>query len=392
MTLPVLKTLTEQNAEFTAWRRHLHQNPETAFEEVNTGNFVAEKLESFGVEVHRGLGKTGVVAVIKGKHPGTAVIGLRADMDALNMPEETNLPYASKIPGKMHACGHDGHTTTLLAAVKHLAATRDFAGTVVAVFQPAEEGGGGADVMIRDGFFDQFKCDAMFGMHNWPWLPAGKMAVCAGPVSAACDTFSVNLTGRGGHAAFPHKNIDVIACGAQIITALQNIVSRTVDPLDSAVVSVCNFNAGSGAHNVMPETASISGTVRTLQPATRKDVEERFRAVVKGITSAFGVTGDIDWKLGYPSAVNTVVETDFCRDIAGDVVGAENVEVFTPMMGGEDFAYFLEKSKGCYIVLGGGKTDNDPGLHSTHFDYNDDVLPVGAAYWVQLAEKYLKKG
>ncbi len=228
-------------------------------------------------------------------------------------------------------------------------------------------------------------------MHNWPWLAAGKMAVCAGPVSAACDEFDVVLTGRGGHAAFPHKNIDVIACGAQIITALQNIVSRTVDPLDSGVLTICNFNAGSGAHNVMPETATLNGTIRTLRPETRKEMEQRFRDVVKGVSAAFGVTIDIQWNYGYPSAVNTVAETDFARSVAADVVGAENVQEFTPMMGGEDFAYFLEKSKGCYIVLGGGKTDNDPGLHSTHFDYNDDVLPVGAAYWVELAEKYLKK-
>lgn len=388
---PALKKLTEQNGEFTAWRRHLHQNPETAFEEVNTSDFVVRTLESFGgdIEIHRGLAKTAVVAVIKGKNPGSRTIGLRADMDALNMPEETNLPYASKIPGKMHACGHDGHTATLLAAVKHLAETRDFAGTVIAVFQPAEEGGGGADVMIKEGFFDQFKCDAMFGMHNWPWLPAGKMAVCAGPVSAACDRFEVNLTGRGGHAAFPHKNIDVIACAAQIVNALQHLVSRNADPLDSAVLSVCTFQAGSGASNVMPETAFLNGTVRTLRPETRQMMEARFREVVKGITSAFNVTSEIDWEWGYPSAVNTVTETDLARSVAEDVVGADNVQEFTPMMGGEDFAYFLEKTKGCYIVLGGGKTDNDPGLHSTHFDYNDDILPIGAAYWVQLAEKYL---
>lgn len=386
-----VKKLQTAPAEMTGWRRHLHQNPEIAFEEVQTADYIAGLLDTFGVDaVHRGIAKTGVVAVIKGKKGAGKTVGLRADIDALPMPEETNLPYASKNPGKMHACGHDGHTAMLLGAVKHLAATRDFAGTVVAIFQPAEEAIGGARVMLEEGFLEKFPCDAVFGMHNWPWLPVGKMAIAAGPVTAATDSFKMTVTGKGGHAAFPHRAVDVIACGAQIVTAVQNIVSRTVDPLDSAVISVTNFKAGSGADNVLPETLYLSGTVRTLSPETRQRIYEHFGRLVKSICAAFGTTAEIDWHWGYPPTVNSVAETDFARTVAADIVGTDNVEGFTPVMGGEDFAYFLEKTKGSYIILGAGKTDNDPGLHSTHYDFNDDVLPTGAAYWVHLAEKYLQ--
>jgi amidohydrolase len=310
-------------------------------------------------------------------------------MDALNMPEYTNLPYASKNPGKMHACGHDGHTSMLLAAVKHLAETRDFDGTVYAIFQPAEEGGGGGNVMVEEGFFKQFPCEAVFGMHNWPWLPLGQMAVAEGSVSAACDDFEVTLTGVGGHAAMPHKSKDPVICAAQIVTVLQSLISRTVDPLESGVISVTNINAGSGASNVIPATATFTGTIRTLQRDLRKQLEEKFRQTVKSIAAIHGIEADIVWHAGYPPVVNTPEETDFARQIAADIVGAENVHKFTPMMGGEDFAYFLEKCPGNYIILGQGKTDNDPGLHSSHYDFNDDALPVGAAYWVQLAEKWL---
>jgi hippurate hydrolase len=389
--MSVLVKLKDQNKEFTAWRRHLHQYPETAFEEVGTSDYVAKLLESWGVEIHRGMAKTGIVAVIKGKKGNsTRGIGLRADMDALNMPEQTNLPYASKYPGKMHACGHDGHTSMLLAAVKHLAETRDFDGNVYAIFQPAEEGGGGGNIMVQEGFFDKFPCEAVFGMHNWPWLKAGQMAICDGAVSAATDGFKMTITGKGGHAAFPHTAIDVIVCGSQMVSALQHIVSRTVDPLQSAVVSITNFQAGFGAHNVLPETAWLSGTVRTLDRDLRAQMEDRFKNVAKSVAAAFGAEVDVTWDYGYPPTVNTTAETDFARNVAREIVGADNVHEFTPMMGGEDFAYFLEACKGAYIIVGQGKTDNDPGLHSTFYDFNDEILPVGAAYWVRMAETWLK--
>lgn len=388
--MTVLAKLKDQNKEFSAWRRHIHQHPETAFEEVGTGDYVAKLLESWGVEVHRGMAKTAVIGIIKGKKgTSTRGIGLRADMDALNMSEETNAPYASKIPGKMHACGHDGHTSMLLAATKHLAETRDFDGVVYAIFQPAEEGGGGGDVMVREGFFDKFPCEAVFGMHNWPWMPAGTMAICEGAVSASTDSFELKVIGKGGHAAFPHTTIDVVVCASQIVSALQHLVSRTVAPSDSAVVSVCKFHAGTKALNVLPETVELGGTIRTLKPEIRKMLEEKFRHVVKSVADAFGAEVEVTWHKGYPSCVNTAAETDFARDVAKEVVGEDKVFPFTPMMGGEDFAYFLEACKGAYIILGQGKTDNDPGLHSPHYDFNDDVLPVGAAYWVRMAETWL---
>ena len=292
--MSALAQLKQNNSEFKKWRQHLHQYPETSFEEFKTSDYIANLLQSWGLEVHRGMAKTAVVAIIKGKKGDSKkTIGLRADIDALNIFEETNVAYASKIPGKMHACGHDGHTSMLLAAVKHLAETRDFNGTIYAIFQPAEEGGGGANVMVKEGFFDKFPCDAVFGMHNWPWLPLGQMAIREGAVSASTDSFELKITGQGGHAAFPHKTVDVIVCASQIVTSLQHLVSRTVDPLDSAVVSVCKFYAGAGALNVLPETVELGGTIRTLKPGIRQMLEQKFRHVVKTTCDTFGATVDI---------------------------------------------------------------------------------------------------
>jgi len=390
--MSVLAKLKSQNETFSSWRRHIHQHPELAFAENATADYVAKLLTEWGVEIHRGMAKTAVIGIIRGKKPGNEnrAIGLRADMDALPMGEETNLPHSSKNHGKMHACGHDGHTSMLLAAVKHLAETRDFAGTVYAIFQPAEESGGGGNVMVKEGFFKKFPCEAVFGMHNWPWLANGHMAICEGATSAATDTFDVSITGKGGHAALPHKATDVVVCGAHIVSALQHLVSRGTDPLNSAVISVCNFQAGSGAYNVLPETATLRGTVRTLEPADRARLEEKFSNVVKSVATAFDCNVDVNWHAGYPSTINSPAETAFARKIAEEVVGADNVHEFIPMMGGEDFAYFLQASPGAYIIIGGGKTDKDPGLHSPHYDFNDDALPVGAAYWVRLAESWLK--
>jgi amidohydrolase len=389
--MSVLAKLKEENNEFSRWRRHIHQHPETAFEEVLTSDYVAELLESWGVEMHRGMAKTAVVGVIKGKKGNsTRGLGLRADLDALNIREETNVKHCSKHDGKMHACGHDGHTAMLLAATKHLAETRDFDGTVYAIFQPAEEGGGGGNVMVQEGFFKKFPCEAVFGMHNWPWLPAGTFAICEGPMTASTDTFELKVMGKGGHAAFPHTTIDPVVCAAQIVTAIQHIVSRTVDPADSAVISVCKFQAGTKSLNVVPETVELGGTVRAFRPETRKKLEERLRQVVKSVADAFGAQVEVKWNVGYPSVVNTVKETEFARQVAADVVGKDKVLPFTPTMGGEDFAYFLQACPGAYIALGQGKTDKDPGLHSPHYDFNDEVLPVGAAYWVRMAETWLK--
>lgn len=391
--MSVLAKLKSQNETFTSWRRHIHQHPELAFAEDATADYVAKLLTEWGVEIHRGMAKTAVIGIIKGKKPGNEkrAIGLRADMDALPMSEETNLPHCSKNHGKMHACGHDGHTTMLLAAVKQLAETRDFAGTVYAIFQPAEEAGGGGNVMIKEGFFKKFPCEVVFGMHNWPWLENGHMAICEGAVSASTDTFDVTITGKGGHAAFPHKTADVVVCGAQIVSTLQHLISRATDPLNSAVLSICNFKAGSGAYNVLPEVATMSGTVRTLDPADRARLEAKMNEVIKAVASAFDCTSEFKWVQGYPSTINSPKETAFARKIAEEVVGADKVHEFIPMMGGEDFAYFLQASPGAYIIIGGGKTaGKDPGLHSPHYDFNDETLPIGAAYWVRLAESWLK--
>ncbi len=388
----VLAKIKEQNNEFSQWRRHIHAHPETAFEEVKTSDYVANLLTAWGVEIHRGMAKTAVVGVIQGKkNTSKRAIGLRADLDALNILEETNLAHCSKHEGKMHACGHDGHTAMLLAATKYLAETRNFDGTVYAIFQPAEEGGGGGDVMVKEGFFKKFPCEAVFGMHNWPWLPLGTMAICEGPMTASTDTFKAKVIGKGGHAAFPHTTTDAILCASQIVTALQHIVSRTIDPADGAVISVCKFHAGTESLNVVPEYAEIGGTVRTFKPETRKHLEDKIRQVVKSVAAAFGAEVEIDWHAGYPSVVNTPKETQFAREVAAQVVGKENVLEFTPTMGGEDFAYFLQACPGAYIALGQGK-DGGPhsyGLHSPHYDFNDEALPIGASYWVKMAETAL---
>lgn len=391
--MSVLAKLKSQNDEFSGWRRHIHQHPETAFEEVKTSDYVAKLLTEWGVEIHRGMAKTAVIGIIKGKAGNSnRGLGLRADLDALNILEETNVKHCSKHTGKMHACGHDGHTAMLLAATKHLAETRNFDGTVYAIFQPAEEGGGGGNVMVQEGFFNKFPCEAVFGMHNWPYLPEGTFSICEGPMTASTDTFQVTVQGKGGHAAFPHTVIDPIVCASQIVSAIQHIVSRNVDPADSGVISVCKFHAGTESLNVVPDTVQLGGTVRAFRPATRKMLEDKLRHVVKSVADAFGAQVEITWKAGYPSVVNSAKETEFARQIAATVVGKDKVLPFTPTMGGEDFAYFLQASPGAYIALGTGKTDKDPGLHNPHFDFNDDMLPVGAAYWVQLAETWLKSG
>lgn len=387
--MPVINRVADLQPDIMAWRRHLHAHPELMYDVHGTAAFVAERLREFGCdEVATGLGRTGVVGVIKGRKPGAGdlkVIGLRADMDALPIEEETNLPYASKTPGKMHACGHDGHTAMLLGAARYLAETRNFAGDAVVIFQPAEEGGAGADAMIKDGLMERFKIEQVYGMHNGPGLPVGSFALRPGPIMAATDAIDIRIEGLGGHAARPHKCIDSVLVGAQLVTALQSIVSRTVDPLDSAVISVCEFHAGN-ARNVIPQIAELKGTVRTLTPEVRDLVERRVREVVAGVAQQTGARIDLVYERGYPVTVNHPEQTDIATRIASDVAGAANVHAVPPMMGAEDFAYMLEARPGAFIFVGNG---DSAGLHHPAYNFNDEAIVYGTSYWVKLVEHTL---
>jgi hippurate hydrolase len=354
-----------------------------------TAAFVAERLREFGCdEVATGLGRTGVVGVIKGRKAADGdfkVIGLRADMDALPIEEETNLPYASKTPGKMHACGHDGHTAMLLGAARYLAETRNFAGDAVVIFQPAEEGGAGADAMIKDGLMERFKIDQVYGMHNGPGLPVGAFALRSGPIMASTDAIDIRIEGVGGHAARPHKCIDSVLVGAQLVTALQSIVSRNVDPLEAAVISMCEFHAGN-ARNVIPQIAELKGTVRALTSEVRDLVEQRVREVVAGIAQQTGAKIDLVYERGYPVTVNHPEQTDIASRIASEVVGQANVHSVPPMMGAEDFAYMLEARPGAFIFVGNG---DSAGLHHPAYNFNDEAIVYGTSYWVKLVEQTL---
>ena len=387
--MPVINRVADLQPDIMAWRRHLHAHPELMYDVHGTAAFVAERLREFGCdEVATGLGRTGVVGVIKGRKPASGdlkVIGLRADMDALPIEEETNLPYASKTPGKMHACGHDGHTAMLLGAARYLAETRNFAGDAVVIFQPAEEGGAGADAMIKDGLMERFKIEQVYGMHNGPGLPVGSFALRPGPIMAATDAIDIRIEGVGGHAARPHKCIDSVLVGAQLVTALQSIVSRTVDPLDSAVISMCEFHAGN-ARNVIPQIAELKGTVRTLTPEVRDLVEKRVREVVAGVAQQTGARIDLVYERGYPVTVNHPEQTDIATRIASDVAGAANVHAVPPMMGAEDFAYMLEARPGAFIFVGNG---DSAGLHHPAYNFNDEAIVYGTSYWVKLVEHTL---
>lgn len=371
-----------------AIRRHLHENPEIGLSEFKTSDFIAEKLEEYGYQVTRGLAKTGIVATLKNGN-GERSVGIRADIDALPITEETGLEYASKNHGVMHACGHDGHTAMLLGAAKILAERKNFDGTIHLIFQPAEENFGGAKIMIDEGLFEKFRCDAVFGMHNDPAMPFGKVFVKDGPLMAAVDEARITVNGRGGHGAEPQTASDPIVAGASIIMALQTVVSRNLHPLDQAVVTVGAFNAGI-ASNVIPERATMAITIRSFDPKVRDMLEERIRGIVEGQASSYGMSVTIDYERGYEATINHTAETDFVRDLAKKVVGAENVaEIERPMMGAEDFAYMLAERPGSYFFLGTAKTDNDPSLHHPRFNFNDDALPIGVNLWVELAETYL---
>ena len=388
--MPIVNRVADLQPEIEAWRRDIHEHPELGYEERRTSAFVAERLRQFGCdEVVTGLGGTGIVGRIKGRKPGgkgdIRTIGLRADMDALPIEEATGLPYASRTAGKMHACGHDGHTAMLLGAARYLAETRNFAGEAVVIFQPAEEGGFGAAEMIKDGLFDRFAIDQVYGMHNGPGIPVGSFAIRPGPIMASTDAVNIHIEGRGGHAARPHISIDSVMVGAQLITALQSIVSRSVDPLESAVVSMCEFHAGN-ARNVIPQTAEIRGTVRTLTAKVRTLVEKRVREVVAGVAQMTGAKIDLDYEPGYPVVVNHAAQTDFAIGVATEVAGSGNVAEMPPMMGGEDFAFMLEKRPGAFIFCGNG---DSAGLHHPAYNFNDEAIVFGTSYWIRLVENAL---
>lgn len=377
-------------AEVLATRHHLHRFPEIGLSEFKTSDYVAEQLTALGYEVTRGLAKTGVVATLRN---GTSdrSIGIRADFDALPILEETGLPYASEIPGVMHACGHDGHTAMLLGAAKILAERRNFDGVIHLIFQPAEENFGGARIMIEDGLFDRFPCDAVFALHNDPEIPFGHIALREGPIMAAVDECKITVNGRGGHGAEPQSTADPIVCGASIVMALQTIVSRNIHPLDPTVITVGGFHAGA-ASNVIPERAEMVLSIRSFDPKVRDQLESRIRAVAEGQAASYGMGVTIDYERGYDPTVNHKAETDFVRDLAVSFAGKDKVyDLPRPMMGSEDFAYMLAKRPGSYFFLGTQRTPNDPPLHHPRYDFNDDILPVGTTLWVELAERYLSR-
>ena len=389
--MAIINRIGEFHDDMTAWRHDLHAHPEIAFEEVRTSSFVADKLKSFGLdEVHTGIAKTGVVGVLRNGSAGRA-IGLRADMDALPIVEATGLSYASKTPGRMHACGHDGHTTMLLGAARYLAETRNFDGTVVFIFQPAEENEGGGRVMIEEGLFERFPMERVFGMHNWPRMPLGQFAMRPGPVMAAADRFTIRLGGKGGHGAMPHVSRDPLVAAAQIVVALQTIVSREVDPVESAVVTVTQIHGGD-AYNVIPQSALMTGTARSFQPAIRAMLEQRVRAITEGIGTTLGMSVEVDYEFGYPPTVNAELETEIAAAAATEIVGEDRIDRAPPqVMGAEDFAFMLEKKPGSYIFIGNGGGDDAPMVHHPAYNFNDEALPYGASYWAKLIERELPR-
>ena len=392
---PSLPELLALSPGIAALRRDIHAHPELSFEEIRTADLVAQQLASWGIEVHRGLGKTGLVGVIQGR-PGSRSIGLRADMDALPITEHNRFAHASKHAGKMHACGHDGHTAMLLAAAQYLAAHRDFAGTVYLVFQPAEEAGGGAATMMADGLFTRFPMDAIFGMHNWPGMAAGQFAIKPGPCFASSNEFQITIRGKGCHAAMPHLGIDPVPVACQMVQAFQTIVSRNVRPIDTGVISTTMIEAGE-ATNVIPDYVTVQGTVRTFTTEVLDLIEERMRAVAQHTCAAYGASCEFVFQRNYPPTVNHHDESEFVRKVMTEVVGADNVLVFEPTMGAEDFSYYLQEKPGAYFLIGNGDGTHREGghglgpcmLHNPSYDFNDQLIPLGATLWVKLVQRWL---
>ena len=389
--MPVLNRIADFHADMTAWRRDLHANPEIGLQETRTAGVIADLLRGFGVdEVHTGIAQTGVVGVIHGSVPGEA-IGLRADIDALPILEETGKPYASQTKGVMHACGHDGHTAMLLGAARYLAETRNFAGTAYVIFQPAEENFGGANLMVKEGLFERFPMRQVFGMHNWPGVAANTFKWRDGPVMAAVATIEIVITGKGAHGAQPHLGTDPILIAAAIVQALQSIVARNVSPLKSGVVTIGSIHGGN-AHNVIPETVRMLGTARWFDPAVADALEQGVLRIARGIAESFGATADAKFERIYPATVNDAEAMNMSRSAASAIVGESRVEEMdVPTMGGEDFSFMLNVKQGAYIMLGTARGDDDAGLHHPRYDFNDDVLPTGASYWATLVEQQLPR-
>ena len=396
--MKLLDSVVTQAAGIAALRRDIHAHPELCFQEIRTADLVAAKLTEWGIPVHRGLGKTGVVGIVKNGQSQRAV-GLRADMDALPMQEFNTFPHASKHAGRMHACGHDGHTAMLLAAAQHLAASRNFDGTVYLIFQPAEEGGGGAREMIKDGLFERFPMEAVFGMHNWPGMPVGKFAVSAGPVMASSNEFKITIRGKGSHAALPHNGIDPVPIACQIVQAFQTIISRNKKPIDAGVISVTMIHAGE-ATNVVPDSCELQGTVRTFTLEVLDMIEKRMRQVAEHICAAHEAQCEFAFERNYPPTINAAAEAEFARQVMAGIVGPDNVAPQEPTMGAEDFAYMLQAKPGAYCFIANGDgSHREMGhgggpcmLHNPSYDFNDDLIPLGATYWVRLAQAWLAKG
>ena len=390
-----IESILTDAAAIAALRRDIHAHPELCFEEQRTSDLIARTLEGWGIPIHRGLGKTGVVGILKSGSSSRAV-GLRADIDALPMTEHNRFAHASQHTGKMHACGHDGHTAMLLAAAKHLSQHRNFDGTVYLVFQPAEEGGGGAREMIRDGLFELFPMEAMFGAHNWPGLAAGQFALCAGPAFASSNVFRITIRGKGAHAAMPHNGIDPVPAACQMVQAFQTILTRNKHPLDTGVISVTKIHAGE-AVNVVPDDCVVEGTVRTFASEVLDLIERRMQTIAEATCAAFEATCEFEFRRQYPATVNHVNETGFIRGVLGELAGTHNVLEFRPTMGAEDFSYFLQAKPGCYFLIGNGDGDHREGghglgpcmLHNPSYDFNDALIPLGGTAWVRIAEAWL---
>lgn len=388
--MKIKSEIEKMGQEMRDWRHHLHARPETAFEEYETSDFVADKLASFGIEVHRGLGGTGVVGTIR-RGDGRDAIGLRADIDALDIEEENTFDYRSQNEGKMHACGHDGHTAMLLGAAKHLSESDTFSGTVHCIFQPAEENEGGGGKMVEEGLFEKFPVISVFGMHNFPVLPVGYFAIRSGPVMAAFDVFKITVRGVGAHGARPMDARDAVLASAHLITMFQTVVSRNVNPLDSAVISVTEVHGGT-TWNVIPEIVTMRGTTRSFQEQVQEMIESRMGEIAQGVASSMNVSVNLDYERRYPATVNTAQETEVAIRAASLVVGEDQVLTdIQPVMGSEDFAFMLKEKPGAYIAIGGGDPRPNGMPHQPGFDFNDEILPIGVSYWVNLAEMLLPK-
>jgi len=393
--MPTIESIAAHADDMTALRRDLHAHPELCFQEQRTSDLIAHQLTEWGIPIHRGLGKTGVVAILKNGSSARA-LGLRADIDALPMSEHNTFAHASRHAGRMHACGHDGHTATLLAAARHLATHRDYDGTVYLVFQPAEEGGGGAREMIADGLFERFPMEAMFGLHNWPGIAVGQFAIRSGPCFASSNEFRITIRGKGTHAAMPHLGLDPIPVACQLVQAFQTIITRNKRPIDAGVISVTMIHAGE-ATNVVPDSCELQGTVRTFTLEALDLIERRMKEIAEHTCAAFGVGCEFAFKRNYPPTINHPRETEFARAVLGDLVGAANVLDFEPTMGAEDFSYFLQALPGAYFVMGNGDGDHREAghglgpctLHNPNYDFNDALIPLGATAWVRLAERWL---